>query len=52
MTLQEALEMLKRLNELKCTNGKRYTHISKLLNSEATTHNIKEAKKLLSSIDG
>ena len=52
MTLQESLEMLKKLNELKCTNGKRYLHISKLLNSEATTHNIQEAKKLLDSLDG
>ena len=50
MTLKDALTMLALLDDLKNIGGKRYTEITKLLNSEATTHNMEEAAKMLEGL--
>jgi len=47
MTIKQALEMLTTLLEKQRRGGKYYKSISKIMNSEATTHNCEEAAKLL-----
>ena len=49
MQIDKALEMLKELNRMKTIGGKRYSQISKIFESDATTHNIKKAEELLES---
>jgi len=46
MTIKQALETLKLLDELRA-QGKNYKKIEHLFLIDATTYNIKEAKKLL-----
>lgn len=50
MTLKDALMMLSLLDDLKNVGGKRFNEITKLLNMEATTHNIEEAAKMLKGL--
>jgi len=52
MTLLQALKTLNILNNLKTRNGKLFIKIAKLLDKEATTHNIYEAKQLLAELEG
>ena len=47
MTLLELSEAIKKLQEIKCLGGRRYVHITKLLESEAITDNIAEVQKIL-----
>lgn len=47
MTLKETLITLALLDDLKNVGGERFNEITKLLNMEATTHNMEEANNYL-----
>ena len=52
MTIKETKDMVIKLQELQGVGGKRYREVNKLLNSDATTHNIAEAVKFIKDSDG
>jgi len=51
MTLSQLLQTLKSLEALKGAGGKQYAQITKLLESEATTHNCSQARLLLAKLN-
>ncbi len=52
MTLSATAELLNDLNKYKCLGNKQYKRVNALLQSEANTHNLNEAIKLLHSLKG
>ena len=50
MTLNDTNKLLNSLDKLKCKGGAKYKQVFNLLNQEATTHNIEQAKQLLAKL--
>jgi len=50
MDLKQAATILKELDELKVSGGRRFREITEMLSREATTENLSQAKALLESM--
>jgi len=50
MTLENTLKTLTELTQYMYTGGKNYKTVQRMLQREATTHNLEEAEKLLEEL--